>query len=220
LRKLLQVTSIAALMCVIWGASSHGAQVVSSTETSRVSQFAKGSPHELAEFQHWSTCFPVRGGDQCETGDRRGEGTTRGSTGPTPTDDSVPRLGQTQKQTPISDRDSRGKRNSPHNLGTFTITAYTNSPSDTGKSPSEIGYGITASGAPTVPGKTVAADWGVLPVGTVITIEGLAGQYVVQDSGSAVNGRHIDLYVSSETAAVTWGIKQRKVTVVRWGTEK
>jgi 3D (Asp-Asp-Asp) domain-containing protein len=103
-------------------------------------------------------------------------------------------------------------------LGDFLITAYTNSPGDTGKSADTSGYGITASGAHTVAGTTIAADWNVLPEGTVVQIEGLPGTYTVQDTGSAVRGKHIDLFVETEQQAVQWGRRERKVTVIRWGT--
>lgn len=103
-------------------------------------------------------------------------------------------------------------------LGEFLITAYTNSPSDTGKSAGTPEYGVTASGAHTVAGTTIAADWSVLPEGTIVQIEGLPGTYIVQDTGSAVKGKHIDLFVATEQQAVQWGRKERQVTVIRWGT--
>lgn len=99
--------------------------------------------------------------------------------------------------------------------GYFIVTAYTNSPGDTGKSPGQVGYGITASGKPTVEHHTIAADWNLLPNGTIVKIQGLTGTYTVEDTGNGIHGRHIDLFVGSEDEAVKWGIKRRKITIVK-----
>lgn len=66
-------------------------------------------------------------------------------------------------------------------------------------------------------GVTVAADWGVLPEGTIVRIQGVSGEFTVEDTGSAVHGKHIDVYVSTEHAAIDWGVKRRVVRVIKWG---
>ena len=57
----------------------------------------------------------------------------------------------------------------------------------------------TATRTTCVEGRTVAADWGILPAGTKIYIEndplGGDGYYTVEDRGSGVNGHHIDIYI-------------------------
>lgn len=62
---------------------------------------------------------------------------------------------------------------------------------------------VTASGAPTVPGITVAAGK-ELPFGTEIYIRGL-GRRVVQDRGGTVGYGKLDIAVSSKSEALRWG---------------
>ncbi|MCR5275815.1 MAG: hypothetical protein K6E26_10720 [Clostridiales bacterium] len=59
----------------------------------------------------------------------------------------------------------------------------------------------TATRTTCVEGRTVAADWGILPAGTKIYIEndplGGDGYYTVEDRGSGVNGHHIDIFAEN-----------------------
>lgn len=96
----------------------------------------------------------------------------------------------------------------------FEVTAYSNHYQSTGKRPGDNGYGITRSGAKTVEGVTIAADWRVLPKGTVVWIEGV-GKRVVQDTGGAIKGNKIDVYFESEARAMDFGRRQQvKVKIV------
>lgn len=67
--------------------------------------------------------------------------------------------------------------------------------------------GVTATGAPAVEGRTVAADWRVLPPGSRVRIPGL-GWRVVEDRGGAIRGRRIDVFFASHDAAKLWGRKR------------
>ena len=58
------------------------------------------------------------------------------------------------------------------------------------------GLGLTASGKPTEVGWTVAADTSVLPMGSIIYIEGI-GFREVMDRGGGVNGNHIDILMAT-----------------------
>ena len=58
------------------------------------------------------------------------------------------------------------------------------------------GKGITASGKPTEVGWTVAADTSVLPMGSIIYVEGI-GFREVMDRGGAVCGNHIDILLTT-----------------------
>lgn len=82
----------------------------------------------------------------------------------------------------------------PKPLGEFTITYYDCGVSSCGKSKSNPAYGITKSGARVMEGVTVAVDPKVIPLGTYLYIEGV-GYRVAQDTGSAVKGNTIDVYV-------------------------
>jgi len=78
--------------------------------------------------------------------------------------------------------------------------------------------GKTASGAHTGSG-IVAADPDVLPIGTHIRVTGLKrgrdGTYRVMDTGARVQGRRIDLFVSSCAEARRFGRQKVRVAVVR-----
>ena len=58
------------------------------------------------------------------------------------------------------------------------------------------GMGLTASGKPTEVGWTVAADTSVLPMGSIIYIEGI-GFREVMDRGGGVKGNHIDILMTT-----------------------
>jgi 3D (Asp-Asp-Asp) domain-containing protein len=79
--------------------------------------------------------------------------------------------------------------------------------------------GVTAKGTITHEG-IVAADPSVLPLGSVIRVSGAgpySGKYVVTDTGPAVKGRTIDLYLPSATEAKNFGRKLVTVRVLHWG---
>jgi len=66
----------------------------------------------------------------------------------------------------------------------------------------------------------VAADPKVLPLGTRIRVQGAGqydGQYVVRDTGRAVKGREIDIYLANDGEAKRFGRKSVQVEVVAWG---
>jgi 3D (Asp-Asp-Asp) domain-containing protein len=76
--------------------------------------------------------------------------------------------------------------------------------------------GPTATGAPTRRG-ICAADPQVLPLGSRIRVHdagAYSGEYVVADTGRAVHGRKIDLYVASAAAAKRFGRKQVRVELL------
>ena len=73
------------------------------------------------------------------------------------------------------------------------------------------GYGIgkTASGKPTEVGWTVAADTSVLPMGSIIYVEGI-GFREVMDRGGGVNENHIDILMETHNECF-------KQTIVKGG---
>lgn len=78
----------------------------------------------------------------------------------------------------------------------------------------------TASGA-TVHNGIAAADPDLLPVGTVVDIDSLPGHYngiyTVLDTGPAVQGRQVDLYMWSCNEALAFGRQPIHLTVLRLG---
>jgi len=78
--------------------------------------------------------------------------------------------------------------------------------------------GRTQSGAHTRSG-IVAADPRVLPVGSIVRIlDGpTPGLYTVMDTGAAVKGRRIDVYIPSCARARKFGRRTVSVVVMRHG---
>jgi 3D (Asp-Asp-Asp) domain-containing protein len=94
----------------------------------------------------------------------------------------------------------------------YTITAYCSCSKCCGKSD-----GITYSGQKAVEGVTIAADLNILPIGTVVEIEGV-GRRIVQDKGGSIKGNRIDLFFRDHKTALAFGRQERWVTVLE-GTE-
>ena len=79
---------------------------------------------------------------------------------------------------------------------------------------------VTASGVAVQSG-VAAADPELLPVGSVVEIDSLPqkynGIYTVMDTGPAVQGRLLDLYMWSCNEALQFGRKPIRLTVLRLG---
>ncbi len=105
---------------------------------------------------------------------------------------------------PMSDKLKAVKRKKV-SLGSFKLTAYC---------PCEEcseGYGRgTSTGVTATEGRTAAVDPDVVPYGTVIHINGL-GDFVAEDCGGGVKGKHIDIYFESHKETVEFGVKYKKV---------
>jgi len=76
----------------------------------------------------------------------------------------------------------------------------------------------TASGVAVARG-IAAADPRVFPLGSAVRVSGLPGSYDgtyrVMDTGSAVRGRRLDLYMASCTEARRFGRRAAQATIVR-----
>src|SRR5204863_4742509 len=79
---------------------------------------------------------------------------------------------------------------------------------------------VTASGVAVQSG-VAAADPELLPVGSVIEIDSLPskynGIYTVMDTGPAVQGREVDLYMWSCNEALRFGRRPTQINVLRLG---
>jgi 3D (Asp-Asp-Asp) domain-containing protein len=112
--------------------------------------------------------------------------------------------------TVIDSRSVPGARTAAIAAGTrlrFTATAYCKGT-------------ITASGAAARSG-IAASDPGVLPLGSIIRVDGAPerhnGIYTVLDTGPAVQGRQLDLYMWSCYEALEFGRRPVTVTILRLG---
>jgi 3D (Asp-Asp-Asp) domain-containing protein len=97
----------------------------------------------------------------------------------------------------------------------YDVTFYCPCPRCCGpSSPERGGHGLTASGRPPVEGETVAADWTILPKGARIDIEGY-GPRRVMDTGSAIKGKRLDIFMKDHEAAVKAGRKKLRVKRIK-----
>lgn len=81
----------------------------------------------------------------------------------------------------------------------WTATYYSLSVASTGKRPGDAGYGVTASGRQATDGVTIAVDRRVIPLGTWLEIKMPDGRVIkrrADDTGSAVKGKHIDIFMN------------------------
>ena len=88
-------------------------------------------------------------------------------------------------------------------LGNFKITHY---------GADCIGCsGITATGTVPQEGRTIAADWSIIPAGTEVMING--NTYIVEDRGGAIQGNVIDMFAGTEAESVERGVYYTEVYI-------
>lgn len=93
-------------------------------------------------------------------------------------------------------------------LGKFKLTAYCKCSKCCGKwsgSP-------TASGVMPKANRTIAVDTSIIPFGTEVIING--NTYIAEDTGSAIKGNKIDIYMPSHQEALNFGVQYAEVFVV------
>lgn len=64
---------------------------------------------------------------------------------------------------------------------------------------------------------TVAVDPKFIPLGSLMTIDGLDGVFAAEDTGGSVTGSIIDVWFPDLPTALDWGTRQRTVTILREG---
>ncbi|APJ27262.1 LysM peptidoglycan-binding domain-containing protein [Bacillus licheniformis] len=92
---------------------------------------------------------------------------------------------------------------------TVTATAYT--ANDGGMT------GVTATGIDLKANKNakvIAVDPNVIPLGSKVYVQGY-GEATAADTGGAIKGNKIDVFVPSKSAAKNWGVKTVKVKVLK-----
>ncbi|TBL80891.1 LysM peptidoglycan-binding domain-containing protein [Paenibacillus thalictri] len=96
-----------------------------------------------------------------------------------------------------------------------TLTAYTAGIESTGKTAAHPDYGITYSGSRAEEGRTIAVDPKIIPIGATVYIEGI-GIRKAEDTGSAIRGSRIDLFMNDVGQAREFGVKKNvKVFVLK-----
>jgi 3D (Asp-Asp-Asp) domain-containing protein len=81
--------------------------------------------------------------------------------------------------------------------------------------------GRTASGRNVAQG-IIAADPRVLPMGTRVRLDAgnWSGEYTVADTGGAIRGRKIDVWVPTTSEACRFGRRKVKLTILSYGGRK
>lgn len=108
-------------------------------------------------------------------------------------------------------------------LGRFKITHYCSCEKCCGKWALNRPDGVvkTASGADAKAGRTIAVDTSIIPFGTEVVVrydDGSEAVYVAEDTGSAVMGKHIDVYLGDDhDAAWNAGLKYGEVLIINYG---
>ena len=102
---------------------------------------------------------------------------------------------------------SKSSKSKTKSLGVFKLSAYCGCSACCGSS-----SGKTASGTTATEGRTIAADTSVLPMGTKVIING--HEYTVEDRGGSISGNRIDVYFSSHSEALAFGVQYAEVYVV------
>ncbi|MCR5236906.1 MAG: 3D domain-containing protein [Lachnospiraceae bacterium] len=94
------------------------------------------------------------------------------------------------------------------NLGTFTLTAYDACIKCCGKT-----GGITSTNTHAKSGRTIAVDPSVIPYGSKVMING--NVYIAEDTGSAIKGNKIDIYMDTHEQAVKFGRQTAQVYLIK-----
>nr|WP_314458557.1 3D domain-containing protein [uncultured Clostridium sp.] len=89
-------------------------------------------------------------------------------------------------------------------LGIFSATAYC--PSSSGRQQK------TYSGTIPQPLHTLSADLTVLPLGSKVMIDGVI--YTVEDTGSGIRGKKVDIYFGSRGEALAFGRQSKEIFAV------
>jgi 3D (Asp-Asp-Asp) domain-containing protein len=61
--------------------------------------------------------------------------------------------------------------------------------------------------------KVIAVDPDVIPLGSRVWVEGY-GEAIAGDTGGAIKGNKIDVFIPSHEDAIQWGVKKVKIKVL------
>ena len=119
----------------------------------------------------------------------------------------------------IPEKEPEEQKLTDHHVGTCEITAYCTCVKCCGiwsaEHPSRIGTGYvqkTATGTVPTAGRTVAVDPKVIPLGSIVMINGVS--YIAEDTGNAVKGKVIDIYFADHSEAVKFGRQTADVSYI------
>lgn len=104
----------------------------------------------------------------------------------------------------------------------FKITQYTLRAEECSKGPEHKWFGYGASGRKVKVNHSIAVDPKVIPLGSKVKIEGFDEIFTADDTGNAIKGNTIDIFVGNPytddgkcvTEALRFGVQNRKVWVL------
>ena len=131
---------------------------------------------------------------------------------------------QTQTPKPSVSAETSAENSPAGNIGEVVASQLTETPIATGLSYIATAYslrGRTASGLLVSKG-LIAADPRLLPLGSRVRLEAGAysGEYLVADTGGAVRGRHIDIWIPTGREAMRFGRRPVKLTILSYGGKR
>lgn len=101
------------------------------------------------------------------------------------------------------------QKNSGNNTFSVTATAYTaNCEGCTGITHTNLDLNKNPDA------KVIAVDPNVIPLGSIVYVEGY-GYAKAEDTGGAIKGNKIDVFIPDKQAAINWGVRTVEVTIVR-----
>ena len=111
---------------------------------------------------------------------------------------------------------SRGNvnRSSSRVNATKTIAQYNYSKKMSVTATAYTGGGTTSTGTKARWG-VIAVDPSVIPYGTRVYIPQFKQTFVAQDTGSAIRGNKIDIYMDSKEQAIKWGVKNITLYIIK-----
>ena len=115
---------------------------------------------------------------------------------------------ESDTDTPTEPLDEEEFKANLEDLGEFKLTAYCTCPKCCGV----WADGITYTGTQATPGRTVAVDPDVIPLGSTVYINDIA--YVAEDIGGAIKGKRIDVLFSSHQEALEFGVQYSNVSIL------
>ncbi|PEN61633.1 3D domain-containing protein [Bacillus wiedmannii] len=138
-----------------------------------------------------------------------------------PVASSMPKKIQSEPKEEIKEEEKveEGKTVQNVNWKNFIATAYTTHANGDEFSAAKWGD-LTASGTSVKQGRTIAVDKNVIPLGSRVEIQFpseysyLNGTYIAEDTGNAIKGNKIDVYLDSIEVANQFGIRDIKLRVL------
>lgn len=93
-------------------------------------------------------------------------------------------------------------------LGEFKITAYC----PCSKCCGEWADGLTYTDTVATESRTIAVDPDVIPLGSVVEING--DEYIAEDIGGAIKDNRIDIFFSTHDDALEWGVQYYEIFLI------